>query len=568
VHPLNIRLRQQIIEDRIEQVSSLLGISTDDAFLRFIHSLIVGRSLHAFDPDDLTEGGQDKQIDVVTIEEDGDSADVWILQAKNSTSFSSNMLVQLGNSLRWMFERPRAELATLANTALRDKIIEYRSIQSNIGPSNLRIHVAFVTKGRTSELSDEFRQELRGIRDTYSAEVFESFDIKPYGQDELISLLQAQERQSRRIDARLRIRYDVNTPSLIRFQAQDLRDLICSVPAQEIGRLVNADPDGSIFDLNIRRFLGTRGAVNKDIQETCTSPESSYEFWFLNNGITVVCDRFDANTDPDDAHIKLENMQIVNGCQTATTLAVAHREGTLAPDVRVMVRVYETSDTELVDKIVLTTNNQNKISSRDLRANDPVQIDMEDGFRIYGFYYERKTRQFDTGQIPINRIFANELVGQWYLAVVLKNPADARGRKYKVWGEHYNKIFSGQQPIEPYIIASLLGQCVGEWIDKSGLRSDTDDIRRMLAKRGAFHLGRIAAFYWRNSDDWRGSRDDLAQRVQGLESDCEDVKSHIEGAFARLEQIIRENEDFAEDIDRALKSYSLDETISRTVHTS
>jgi len=425
-----------------------------------------------------------------------------------------------------------------------------------------------VTNGSTTNLPDEFMQELRSIRDSYSADVFESFNIKPYGHDELISLLQAQERQSRRIDARLRIRYDVNSPSLIRYQAQDLRGVVCSVPAQEIGRLVNADPDGSIFDLNIRRYLGSRGAVNMDIQETCTSLESSYELWFLNNGITIVCDRFDANTDPDDAHIRLDNMQIVNGCQTATTIAVAHLEGTLAPDVRVMVRIYETSDTDLVDKIVLTTNNQNKISSRDLRANDPVQLDMENGFDIYGFYYARKTRQFDTGQISIDSIFANEPVGQWYLAVVLKNPADARGRKYKVWSEHYNKIFSGQQPIEPYIVASLIGRCVGKWIDQSSLRTHSDDVKRMLAKRGAFHLGRIAAFRWRGSDEWRESRDALAQQVRALESDCEVMRAQIEDAFATLEGIIRVNEDFEEDIDRALKSYALDQTISRILHTS
>jgi hypothetical protein len=478
------------------------------------------------------------------------------------------MLIQLGNGLKWVFERRRAELATLTNMAFRDKIIEYRSIQSNVGPSNLRIHVAFVTNGRTSDLSDEFTQELKGIEGTYSADVFESFSIEPYGQDELISLLQAQERQSRRIDARLRIRYDANNPSLIRYYAQDLRGLICSVPAQEIAKLVNANPDGSVFDLNIRRFLGGRGAVNKDIQNTCTSPENSYEFWFLNNGITIVCDEFDANTDPDDAHIKLENMQIVNGCQTATTLAVAQQEGTLASDVRVMVRIYETSDTDLVDKIVLTTNNQNQISSRDLRANDPVQLDMENGFHIYGFYYERKTRQFDTRQIPTSSIFANESVGQWYLAVVMKNPADARGRKYKVWKEHYNKIFSGQQRIEPYIIASLLGRCISKWIDQSGLRSDTDDVKRMLAKRGAFHLGRIATFYWRSGDGWRNSQDELAEQVRSLGSNCDIVKAHIKDAFDTLEQTIQSNDNFVEDIDRALKSYALDATIDKILYSS
>jgi hypothetical protein len=67
---VNMRLRQQIIEDRVEQLASLLGISADEAFLRFVHSLIVGRSIHAFDADDRTEGGGDKQVDVITIEED------------------------------------------------------------------------------------------------------------------------------------------------------------------------------------------------------------------------------------------------------------------------------------------------------------------------------------------------------------------------------------------------------------------------------------------------------------------------------------------------------------------
>jgi hypothetical protein len=257
-------LRQQIVEDRVEQVATLLGISLDEAFLRFAHSLIVGHSLHAFDQDDLVEGGQDKQIDVITIEEDGDSADVWVLQMKHSSSFSSNMLTQMGNGLQWLFGAPRAEVATLANKAFRDKIYEYRSIQNNLGPSNLRIHVGYITNGRTSAISEEFNQELKAIRDTYSNDVYESFDIKPYGNDELVSLSQAQERQSRQIDAELKIKYDSNNPSLIRYYAQDLKGLICSVPAQEIARVVNADPDGSIFDLNIRRFLGSPSSATQE----------------------------------------------------------------------------------------------------------------------------------------------------------------------------------------------------------------------------------------------------------------------------------------------------------------
>jgi hypothetical protein len=64
-------LRQQIIQDRTDALAAHLGINADLAFLRLTHSLITGKSVHLFDPGDLVDGGQDKQIDVISIEEDG-----------------------------------------------------------------------------------------------------------------------------------------------------------------------------------------------------------------------------------------------------------------------------------------------------------------------------------------------------------------------------------------------------------------------------------------------------------------------------------------------------------------
>jgi hypothetical protein len=354
---------------------------------------------------------------------------------------------------------------------------------------------------------------------------------------------------------------------VINYRADELRGLVCTVSAHEIARLVNDDPSGSVFDLNLRKFLGGRGAVNKDIMETCTSPESAHEFWFLNNGITIVCDAFDPNLDPDDPRVKLKNLQIVNGCQTATTLATAQKEGKLRPDVRVMTRVYETPKTGLVDKIVLTTNNQNRISSRDLRANDVVQIDMERGFGIYDLLYERKQRQHDSASQDPTKIVPNEAVGQWYLAVVLKNPADGRGRKYKIWGELYDKIFASKQPIEPYIVAALLGRRVAGWIDASGLKQDPEDLKRMLAKRGAFHVGRIAAFLWKGVDRWDEPREVIAERIEILKADDGALDAAIAEAFTLLERVVRGRPDFTDDLDRALKSYTLDEAISKALHT-
>lgn len=560
-------LRQQIVADRIESIGKMLNLPPDIAFMRLAHALITERSVHAFDPTDIVDGGQDKQLDVITIDEHGETADIYVLQTKNCASFSSNALIQLGNGLRWIFQRPRKELDTLTNTALRDKILEYRAVLNDFGPSNLRIHVRFVTNGSTKDLSDEYEQELVNITTEYGNDTFESFTLESVGADELLFLSKAQERQTRQVNADIKIKYDTNNPSLIKYYAQDLKGLVCSVPGSEIAKLVNDSPDGSVFDLNIRRFLGTRGAVNKDIQLTCTNVDSSYEFWFLNNGITVVCDHFDPVTDPDNPHVKLRNLQIVNGCQTATTIAMAQKEGKLQPDVRVLTRIYETTDPTLVDKIVLTTNNQNRISSRDLRANDPLQVDMQHAFRIYGYHYERKPREFDAAPIDFSKLFTNEYVAQAYLATVLKSPSDARARKYKVWEELHSRIFSGNV-VEPYIVSAVLARRISDWLSNSAYVKSVSEVERLIAKRGAFHVTRIAAALWRTSDDWSKKGGDLEALVHQLDGDASAISEHFDPAFRTLVDLVCSHEEYCKDVDRALKSASLDREIDRTLHKS
>jgi hypothetical protein len=172
-----MNLRQQIVQDRIEKTAATLGVVEDMAFLRFAHSVIIGQSIHAFDPSDLTDGAQEKQIDAMTIEPGNDEVNLYIIQIKNSSSFSSNQLILMRNGLDWVFNKPRADLNTLSNISLKDKIIEYRSVQSGSGPSNIHVMVAFVANGLTAELSDEFRQEAKSIRDQYDNGTFAGFSL-------------------------------------------------------------------------------------------------------------------------------------------------------------------------------------------------------------------------------------------------------------------------------------------------------------------------------------------------------------------------------------------------------
>ncbi len=557
-------LRQQLIQQRTEGIADNLDIRQDMAFLRLAHSTVTGQSIHAFDLADLVDGGQDKQVDTITIVEDDEEAEVFIISAKNTATFSSNAIIQLRNGLDWIFNKPKADVQTLANVRFKDRINDLRAVLSGHGYSNVNISVAFVCNGLTTEISEEFKQEQKHILDNYCNGTFCSFIFEPWGADELVNRINALEKRTRKIDADVRIRYDANNPSLIKYHAEGLKGLVCTTNAKEIAQIVLSDTDGSVFDSNIRRFLGTRGAVNGDIFRTCTDTSVSSQFWFLNNGVTVICDSFDAVTDPDNAHVKIKNMQIVNGCQTASALALAEKQEKLAPDTRVMLRIYEAADAQLVDKIVLTTNNQNKISSRDLRSNDKTQLDMQEAFKTYGFYYERKVNQYGP-DIPPDRIIVNEIVAQAYLAIVLKKPSDARRRKYKVWGEMYERIFSGQV-VEPYIISLLLERAARKWLLKSGYTEAQDDLRRKLANNGVFHLARSAAYIWRGSDNWSISSDELKEQIYTLEKAVDGLSTAFHQGFEKLEGLIRNNSPYQADLDTALKSATLENDLDKVLH--
>lgn len=236
-----ISLRQQLVSDRVEAISKSLKLSADKAFERLAHSVITGQSVYAFDMADLVDGGQDKQIDIVTIDEMEDEANIYIISAKNTTTFSSNAIIQMHNGLEWIFGRPKADLQTLSNKKFRDRIVELRSVLSGLGYSNVRISVVFVTNGLSTEISAEFKQESKHIRDQYGNGTFASFSFEPWGADELVKRIHAIEKRNKKIDADIPLRYDANNPSLIKYHAEGLQGLVCSTNAKEIAELVIRD---------------------------------------------------------------------------------------------------------------------------------------------------------------------------------------------------------------------------------------------------------------------------------------------------------------------------------------
>lgn len=510
----NIKIRQTWIEEEIEKCAKELNLKEDDGFLYLVSSLLMDCSYADIEVEDVVDGGGDKQIDLIHIEDDQDKghADILILQAKNATGFSSNTVIQIRNGMDWIFERPKSDLATLKNHSFRKRIEEIRALRSDYGASNLSVHLYHVTNGDKTVLSDEYLQETKTLVDKYSNLGLGEFLFDQLGAHELVELMNEGDRAKRRVDLELPILYDINRASMIEFAQGDTKSFVCTVKGDELAKAASVEPRDSIFDQNVRPYYGSTGKVNKDIWNTCTSTDSS-RFWFLNNGITMVCDSFDFTRDTDNPVLKIKNAQIVNGCQTTVTIREAFEKGELNNNVNVLIRVYSTDNPNLVNKITLTTNNQNKITDRDLRANDSVQQDIQSLMEErYGYFYERKNKQHKALRGPNKqKIVPSPKAAQAYLAIIRTKPANAKGYLSAIWSDFYNEIFVNASVIDLLVAYKIYQLCHVQALAASKL-NDISATERDCRVYGIFQVARTIGFYLLN-DQWGHSNIDKVEKL-------------------------------------------------------
>lgn len=108
-----------------------------------------------------------------------------------------------------------------------------------------------------------------------------------------------------------------------------------------------------------------------------------------------------------------------------------------------MLRLYETDNEELIDKITEGTNSQNPIFERDLKANHRVQLLIRKYFLEKGYYYETHRNEYKGKQIDYNKIAYNERVFQAYISIFKSMPHEAKSSKSKIFERYFDDVFDG-----------------------------------------------------------------------------------------------------------------------------
>jgi hypothetical protein len=235
------------------------------------------------------------------------------------------------------------------------------------------------------------------------------------------------------------------------------KSIVFTCRANELAKIYN-DYRERIFQQNVRYSLGLRSkSINRQILETAINKDRKKDFWYFNNGITIICKEIDEIS--TGKVVNLKKAQVINGAQTTYALYEAYKDGKLDENVQVLVKAIETDDRLFIENVTLFTNSQNAIRLRDLCSNDEIQIQIQKIIGdCYRYFYERKRGEFEStyrtdkakidsmGKDYKSRIISNENAAQAFLAFYLDKPSQAKAEKGRIFlkdaSGFYDAVFS------------------------------------------------------------------------------------------------------------------------------
>jgi hypothetical protein len=282
-----------------------------------------------------------------------------------------------------------------------------------------------------------------------------------------------------------------------RWLVEDLsycRAFIGKVSVEELARLMDAHGD-RLLERNIRRYLGLRGnRVNQQIQNSLIDPQERPNFFFYNNGLTLVCRQFQHNAGQQhDLKVRIKGLQIINGGQTCRTIqktleTLSDQQKINLDQAYVLVRLYQVGDDgqSVVSRITEATNSQNPVDLRDLRSNEVVQERLQTGLAELGYTYRR--HRTDQGSNPVTDI-TSAAVAESVLAIWRRRPQELKFHSRDLFGRMYGEIFSPTLNATQAVIAVQLFR-VAERHRKNPPDTDSE-----LVRYGSYFIAMLMGQY-------------------------------------------------------------------------
>ena len=372
--------------------------------------------------DSICDGGGDKGIDAIYV--DDDAREIIVFQSKHRNSEAStqgdNDLKSFVGVGHYFIDKSGVEslIASKPNVELR-KLIDRASVVEKVESGDYSVRLAFVTNA-----------ELDASGTGYIATVSGQTPILDVWDRKRLAGVVARTAVLRVGDASIEL-HASSAPIVADLDGQ-VRMAIALVAAPDLVRLPGID-DLSIFELNVRLGLG-KTRINKLLAQTIQDQSEHKLFATYHNGMTLLTQQFDV----DGSDIKLTGVSVVNGCQSLT--ALYENRASLTPDLQLLVRIVELgAQGGLVDRITYRTNNQNAVNLRDQRSTDKIQRDLQT--QVRQFYSGELELAIRSGENLPGTVIENSFLAQLVMATYVEEPWNAV-RKVRLFDHEYYRIFS------------------------------------------------------------------------------------------------------------------------------
>jgi AIPR protein len=407
---------------------------------------------------------------------------LWLVQAKLEKSFRETAIDKIAASTRRLLRlvEDEADLLQLYSPAVVNRTGLFRTALRTLATRHVQVEIRFsyVTRGSVDALNSKV-----DIKATHLEQQFCDVMTGATAHVEFLGAAELWKRANAMPSYTSELSYQENATSGTGHVALvKLRDYMAFL-TDENGRLRR-----HIFDLNVRDYQGDV-EVNREMRESLDDVAGP-EFWWLNNGVTIVCSRASSVSKT----YFLDDVQIVNGLQTSHTV---HRVLHDAPDGHpafersVLVRILVTGDDPVTrDRVIRATNRQTSVPAASLRATDDIQRNIESYFSAHGWFYDRRKNFYrNNGKSP-ERIVSIPLLAQAVMAMGLSRPDNSRARPSSLLkrDEDYDKIFSDSVPLPIYLWLAKSQKAVDAF-----LLSEDAGVTTQERTNLRFHLAMVAA---------------------------------------------------------------------------
>ena len=390
----------------------------------------------------ITDGGNDGGFDAAYIAEAQDSQlNVVLFQSKYSrkleteSNFPANAVEKAVNTVKCVFD-PEATIQL--NEKSREKVDEIRSFI-------LDGHIPYVTFVMLNNGLKWNQDGQNHIDNAFARQ--EQVHFVHYSHKNIMEYI------NRSVPIKTQLDF---SGKAIQEDFNYKRVVLGRVSVREIYNLMEEFGD-RLLEKNIRHYLGVN-TINEKIGKTLLSEEKRQNFFFFNNGITMICEKFSYNGLQDrNWNVKIDKLQIINGGQTCKTIYQTLKENPNVDfsQVYILVRLYEVNDDEdMIQDITYATNSQNPVDFRDLKSNDEIQKLLEISANDLGYIYKRKRDNHGNTNVIPSTVAAEAVFAVWR-----GKPHLAKYKRNEFFDQYYDEIFSNLNAAQMIIAVIIFRYC-------------------------------------------------------------------------------------------------------------